>query len=75
MAIYPQKPELEALAREICRETGESLTVAVTKALDERLERLRYRRSADDLVSQIMAISRRCSSLPDYGSQGPSEWA
>jgi len=67
MAIYLRNAKLEALAREICRETGESLTEAVSKSLDERLERLRYRRSADDLVSQIMAISRRCASLPDSG--------
>ena len=70
MAIYLRNQKLEALAREICRYTGESLTDAITKALDERLERLRYRRSSDDLVSQIMAISRRCASLPDYGSHG-----
>jgi len=41
--------------------------------LEERLERLKGRRSAPDLVETLMAISRRCSSLPDLDRRGAEE--
>jgi antitoxin VapB len=39
MAMNIKNPETERLARELAERTGESLTVAVTVALRERLER------------------------------------
>jgi antitoxin VapB len=39
MAMNIKNPETERLARELAKRTGESLTVAVTVALRERLER------------------------------------
>lgn len=65
MAISIKNDKAEKLARQVAAETGGSLTEAVIHSLEERLERLKGRRSAPDLAETLMAISRRCSSLPD----------
>jgi antitoxin VapB len=39
MAMNIKNPETERLARELARRTGESLTLAITVAVKERLER------------------------------------
>jgi antitoxin VapB len=41
--------------------------------LEERLERLKGRRSVPDLVGALMEISRRCSSLPDLDTREAEE--
>jgi antitoxin VapB len=86
MPISIRNPKTETLAREVARETGESITEAITLALEERLQRVRGSRVAADLVSEVMEISHRCSSLPTldmrtdeeilgYGSDGaPARW-
>ncbi len=43
MALSIKNEETERLARQVARETGESLTEAIQKALQERWERLRMR--------------------------------
>lgn len=43
MALNIKNPETEKLAAEVAQMTGESKTGAVTKALEERRERLRLR--------------------------------
>jgi len=73
MALSIKNDRAERLARQVATETGESLTEAITHALEERLERLRGRGSAADLVETLMAISHRCSSLPDLDSRGAEE--
>jgi antitoxin VapB len=73
MAISIKNDKAEKLARQVAAETGESLTDAVIHSLEERLERLKGRRSAPDLAETLMAISRRCSSLPDLDPRDPEE--
>lgn len=73
MGISIKNDRAEKLARQVAAETGESLTDAVIHSLEERLERLKGRRSAPDLVDTLMAISRRCSSLPDLDVRDPDE--
>jgi antitoxin VapB len=86
MPISIRNPKTETLARAVARETGVSITEAITLALEERLQRVRGSRVAADLVSEMMEISGRCSSLPTldtrtdgeilgYGSDGaPAPW-
>ncbi len=69
MGISIKNDRAEQLARQVAATTGESLTDAVIHSLEERLERLKGRRSAPDLVETLMAISRRCSSLPDLDTR------
>lgn len=73
MGTSIKNDKAEKLARQVATEAGESLTDAIIHSLEERLERLKGRRSAPDLVETLMAISRRCSSLPDLDTRSAEE--
>lgn len=73
MGISIKNDSAEKLARQVAAETGESLTDAIIHSLEERLERLKGRRSAPDLAETLMAISRRCSALPDLDVRDADE--
>lgn len=73
MALEIKHPKAGELARQVAAETGESLTDAVIHSLEERLERLKARRSAPDLAETLMAIGRRCSALPDLETRDADE--
>ena len=73
MGISIKNDKAEKLARQVAAEAGESLTEAVIHSLEERLERLKGRRSTPDLAETLMAISRRCSSLPDLDPRDAEE--
>lgn len=73
MALSIRNEKAEKLAREVAALSGENITQAIIHALEERLERLRGRRTTADLVSEIMAISKRCSALPDQDQRAPDE--
>ena len=69
MPLSIRNPRAEQLAREVAAESGESLTQTIISALEERLERMKGRRIAGDLVDEIMAVSRRCQALPDQDAR------
>jgi antitoxin VapB len=73
MAISIKSIEVERLAREIVAKTGESLTTAIRKALEERLERLKHQQRSRVLASQLQDILRRVDELPILDSRGPDE--
>ncbi len=73
MALSIKNEAAERLAREVAAQTGESLTRAITVSLEERLERLKGRRTAPDLVQDLLAISRRCAAMPDLDTRGADE--
>jgi antitoxin VapB len=73
MGISIKNDRAEKLARQVSAETGESLTEAIIHSLEERLERLKGRRSAPDLAETLMAISRRSSALPDLDTRSAEE--
>jgi antitoxin VapB len=67
----PLNPQVRDLgfdpdARQVAAETGESLTEAIIHALEERLK---SRRSVPGLAETLIAIGRRCSSLPDLDTR------
>ena len=70
MSLNIKNEETHQLARELAALTGESMTVAITVALRERLERERHERSAESRLRQLRAIRKRCASLLKPG--GPS---
>ena len=80
MPLSIKDTRTDRLARELAKRTGETITEAVSKAIEERLERvnLRPRRS---LADELVQIGRRCAALPtldprpadevlDYDEQG-----
>lgn len=48
MALHLTDPETDQLVRELARETGETLTVAVNKAVKERLGRVKTKQEAEE---------------------------
>ena len=73
MPLSIRNPRAERLARELAAESGENLTQAVIHALEDRLQRIKGRRIAVDLVDDILAVSRRCSALPDQDTRPADE--
>jgi antitoxin VapB len=51
------------LAGELAHLTGETMTGAITVALQERLEREKRQRSTDARLQRMRAISKRCARL------------
>jgi antitoxin VapB len=64
MALNIRNPETERLAAELAREAGETKTEAVTKALRDRLARLRRERAGRNLATELESIARHCAALP-----------
>lgn len=73
MALNIRNPETEKLAEELARETGETKTEAVTRALRDRLTRLRRERGGWGLADELEAIARHCASLPVIDQRGADE--
>ena len=73
MALSIKSLETERLAREIAKKTGESLTGAIQKALQERLERLNKHRRNQALAAQIDDILRRVDAMPVLDSRSADE--
>jgi antitoxin VapB len=75
MALSIKTDEADRLARELSRLTGETMTEAVTRALAERLERLRRARDADrDLPRRLKQFAQRYKSDYDTRPLTKEEW-
>ena len=55
------------------RSTGEAVTIAVRKAAEERLQRVRNDRFGRRLADELMEIGARCSALPDLDTRSAEE--
>lgn len=73
MPLSIKDPETDRLARDLARETGESITVATRKALQERLLRERGRKRAKGRKERLREISLHCASLPDLDTRSPDQ--
>lgn len=73
MALNIRNPETEKLAAAVAKLTGETKTEAVTKALRDRLARLRRERSRTRLADELDAIGQHCASLPVLDSRSADE--
>jgi antitoxin VapB len=73
MGISIKNDHTEQLARELARETGESLTTAITRALEERLARLEGRRGAADKLALARVVLRRMDALPVLDDRAADE--
>lgn len=60
MSLNLKSDEAHRLARQLAEITGESMTTAVTRALSERLERLRQARGGG-LANRLLAIGKDCA--------------
>jgi antitoxin VapB len=64
MALNIRNAETERLAAELAKQTGETKTEAVTKALRERLARVRRERLQRSLADELEDLAKHCASLP-----------
>jgi antitoxin VapB len=60
MGLNIKNEETHRLVEELARLTGESLTAAVTRAVRERLDRVRRERSVS-LAERLVAIGKDCA--------------
>jgi len=64
MALSIKDPETERLARALAARTGESITVATRRAIEERLKRTGALARKAALLEDMEAMQRRLSALP-----------
>lgn len=64
MALNIRNAETEKLANALAKLTGESKTQAVTRALQDRLARVRRERSGRRLADELDEIAHHCAALP-----------
>lgn len=73
MPLSIKNDDTERLARQVASETGESLTEAIRKALEERWQRLKAKRRSRVLTSQVEDLLRRVDTLPDLDARSADE--
>ena len=73
MPLSIKNDATERLARQVADETGESITEAIQKSLEERWQRLRARRRARVLSRQIEDILQRVDAMPTQDNRSPDE--
>ena len=73
MALHIRNAETVKLATELARATGESKTEAVTKALRDRLVRVRRERTGRRLADELEGIAEHCASLPVLDGRSAEE--
>lgn len=73
MALNIKNESTDRLARQIARKTGESLTGAIHKALEERWERLKIQRDGPAITKEIEELLRRVDTLPVLDSRPEDE--
>lgn len=72
MALSIKDPETDRLARALAAATGESLTEAIRRALQDRLEREAHR--SDRLMrAEVRRIQERLAKLPVLDRRLPEE--
>ena len=73
MALSIKDPETEQLARTLASRTGESITTATRRALEERLRRTGSQARKAALLEDLEAIQRRWNALPVLDNRTPDE--
>lgn len=64
MALNIKDPLTDRLAREVASRAGESITDAIRVALQERLQRLKGRKTATTRREKLLEILRRVDASP-----------
>ena len=63
----------EKFVRELAAITGESVTAAVRRAAEERLQRVRRQQAGRSLAAEMLEIGWRCAALPDLDPRTADE--
>jgi antitoxin VapB len=73
MALSIKDPETERLARTLAERTGETITIATRRALEERLRRIGSDARKAALLEDLVASRRRWSALPVVDNRSADE--
>ena len=77
MVLSIKDPETDRLARELAKHTGETITQAVAKAIQERFKRVEAERRplarGYSLSDELLEIGRRCAALPRLDTRTSDE--
>lgn len=73
MALSIKNPETDRLAHDLAEATGETVTVAVTIAIKQRLELIRPRARRARLLDDIRQIQSLVASVADKDHRSPDE--
>jgi len=73
MAINIKDSETDRLAREVAKRAGETITDAIRKALEERLQRLAGRYAAPTKRDKLYEILNRVDALPRLDTRSEYE--
>ena len=73
MPLNIKDPTTERFVRELAAVTGEGVTLAVRKAAEERLQRLRRDKAGRSLAADLLEIGARCASLPDCDARSAED--
>ena len=73
MALSIKDPETERLARNLAQLTGENITTATKRAIEERLRRVGGQSRKATRLEDLAAIRRRWSEMPVLDDRTPEE--
>lgn len=73
MALSIKDPETEKLARALAARTGETITVATRRAIEERLRRTGALTRKATLIEDMEAMQRRLKALPVLDARSPED--
>lgn len=73
MSLNIKNEEIHHRARELAQLTGETMTVAVDRAIAERLDRIHRKRNQAARAARLLEIGRECSQLPLLDSRTPEQ--
>jgi antitoxin VapB len=73
MALSIKDPETEKLARTLAERTGETITVATRRAIEDRLRRTGSQARKAALLEDMEAMQRRLDALPVLDHRSPDE--
>ena len=73
MALSIKDPETERLARALAARTGETITIATRRALEERLKKMGSQAKKVALLEDMEAMQRRLSALPVLDDRSPDD--
>lgn len=72
-ALNIKNLKAERLAHQVADEAGETLTEAVTVALEQRLARLRRHTQVDQVMHEVRRVQDLVRSLPDRDARSQDE--
>ena len=74
MTLNIKNPEAHKLAKQVAKETGESLTTAIIESLRERLKNLRRRRKSDAMLAELIEFGKQGAKMFPGPHPDPDEF-